>query len=128
MHPVDRPHAGRHDGMSRFERRVGPLDRLQLVEHGEEAAVVRRAPVAPGTLALLDDRVDAAAGTCGVGDGDQLRPAERLRRRLRFRRTDEQLLLTEFGGEVVDAGLDRAVEMADGVELLTPRDDVGRGP
>ena len=55
-HPVDRAHPGGDDRMGGLEGRIGGLDRLELLEDGEEPAVVRLAPVTAGAFALLDDR------------------------------------------------------------------------
>ncbi len=87
---------------------------------------MRRAPIAPGTLALLDDVLDRLAGCRRVDDRHQLRPAERVGAHLGLLRADEQPILADLVGQVDDAGLDRPVEVTDGVELLAPRDDVGR--
>ncbi len=115
--------------MGRLERRVGGLDRPQLVEHRQEAAVVRRAPVAAGALALLDDVLDGLTGGRRVDDRHQLAASRTTRAlSLGLLRADEQLLLADLVGQVDDAGLDRSVEVTDGVELLAPRDDVGRRP
>ena len=87
---------------------------------------MRRAPFAPGALALLDDVLDGLTGRRCVDDRHQLWPAERVGAHLGIARADEELLLADPVGQVDDAGLDRPVEVADGVELLAPRHDVGR--
>ena len=106
-------------------RRPGPpLDREVLVEDPQEAPEVGVAPLAARALALLDDRVDRALRRRQVGDRDELLPAEVLLGRLGVRRPDEQALGAEPAGEVLEAGLDRPVELADRVELLEMRDDL----
>ena len=82
------------------------------------------APLAPGALALLDDRVDRPPRGREVGHGDELLPAEVLLGRLGVRRPDEQALRAEPPVEVLEAGLDGPVELADRVELLEVRDDL----
>ena len=126
-HAIHRSHAGGHRRVGRLERRIGRLDRLQLLEDREEAAVVGVGPVAARALTLLHDVVDRLAGGGHVGDRHELRPAERVGGHLRVTRADEQAVLAELVGEVVEASLDRAVQVADGVELLAPGHDVGRG-
>jgi hypothetical protein len=126
MDAVDRAHAGADDRMRRLERRISRLDRPQLLEDCQEAAVVRLTPVAACSFALLDDVLDRLPGARRVGDGDELRPVECLGGRLCLARADEQLLFADLVGQVLDPCLDRAIEMADGVELLAPGDDVGR--
>ena len=100
------------------------LDREVLVEDPEQPPEVGVAPLAPGALALLDDRVDGALGRREVGDRDELLPPEVLLGRLGVRRPDEQALGAEPAGQVLQAGLDRPVELADRVELLQMRDDL----
>ena len=78
----------------------------------------------PRALALLDDRVDRPPRGCQVGDRDELRPAEVLLGRLGVRRPDEQALRAKAIGQVLQAGLDGPVELADRVELLQVRDDL----
>ena len=119
-----RSDVGRHDGPGGFEGRVRPLDREVLVQDPQQAPEVGVAPFAPRALALLDDRVDRALCRRQVGDGDELLPAEVLLGRLGVRRPDEQALGAKPAGEVLEAGLDRPVELADRVELLQMRDDL----
>ena len=118
------PDVGRHDGPGGFEVRVRPLDLEVLVEDPQQAPEVGVAPFAAGALALLDDRVDGPLCRRQVGDRDELRPAEVLLGRLGVRRADEQALGAKPLGEVLEAGLDRPVELADRVELLQVRDDL----
>ena len=119
-----RPDVGRHDRPGGLEARVRPLDLEVLVEDAQEAPEVGVAPLAAGPLALLDDRVDRPPRGREVGDRDELRPAEVLLGRLGVRRPDEQALRAEPLGEVLEAGLDGPVELADRVELLQVRDDL----
>ena len=119
-----RPDVGRHDRPGGLEARIRLLELEVLVEDAEEAPEVRIAPLAAGPLALLDDDVDGAPCGREVGDGDELRPAEVLLGRLGVRRPDEQALRAEPLVEVLQAGLDGPVELADRVELLELGDDL----
>ena len=117
------PDVGGYDGPGGLEAGVGPLELEVLVEDPEQAAEVRVAPFAAGALALFDDRVDGVLRRLEIGDRDELRPAEVLFGGLGVRRPDEQALRSESLGQELEAGLDRPVELADGVELLELRDD-----
>ncbi len=95
-----------------------------LVEDAQQATEVGVAPLATGSLALLDDGVDRLLRGSEVGDGDELRPPEMLRGGLRARGPDEQALRAEPLVQVLEARLDGPVELADGVELLQVGDDL----
>jgi hypothetical protein len=82
------------------------------------------APLPARALALLDDRVDRTLCGCEIGDRDELLPPEVLLGRLGVRRSDEQALRAKPIGQVLQACLDRPVELADRVELLQMRDDL----
>ncbi len=84
------------------------------------------APLAAGSLALLDDGVDRLPRRVEVGDGDELRPPEVLFGRLGVRGPDKEALRAKPLGQVFQACLDGPVELADGVELLQLRDDLVR--
>ena len=107
-----------------LEVRVCRLDRQVLVEDAQEAPEVGVAPLPAGPFALLDDRVDGQPRGGQVGDRDQLRPSEVLLGGLGVRRPDEQALRAEAPDQVLEAGLDRSVELADRVELLEMGDDL----
>jgi hypothetical protein len=80
--------------------------------------------VTAGAFALLQDLLDRALSAGQVGHGDQLRPAEMRRGRLRAGRTDEQPVLPTRLGEVREARLDRPVQVPDRREVLPPGHDV----
>ena len=66
-----------------------------LVEHAEKAAEVRVMPIAAGSFALLDDRLDRGLGGLEVMNRDQPRESEVLTGRLRRNRPDEQAVLAD---------------------------------
>jgi hypothetical protein len=79
------------------------------------------------SLALLEDRVERALGRRRVGHGDELGPPEIGARRLCAWRPDEQVALAELVSEVHQTLLDRAVQVADGCEVLQLGHDVAFG-
>ena len=115
---------GRRHGAGGLEVRVCPLQLQVLVEDAEKAPEVSVAPFPPGTLALLDDRVDGPLRRRDVGHANELGPPEVLLARLGIRRPDEQALRAKPLGEVLKAGLDGPVELTDRVELLQVGNDL----
>ncbi len=118
------PDVGRDDRPGGLEVRVRPLDLEVFVEDPQQAPEMGVAPFTAGPLALLDDRVDRTPRRLEVGHRDELRPAEMLLGRLGVRRPDEQAVRAQALGQVLEADLDRPVELADRVELLQLRDDL----
>ncbi len=80
-----------------------------------------RAPVAAGALALLDDLFHGRKRRREVGDRDELRPAEQLRRCLGPGRAHEDSPLAEPLGEAAQPIGDAPVQVPDGGELLSTR-------
>jgi hypothetical protein len=66
----------------------------------------------------------AAQRRVEVGDGDELRPAEQLRRGLGAGRPHEHSPLAEPGSQAAEAVGDAAVQVPDGGELLAARQDL----
>src|SRR5262245_40456797 len=78
------------------------------------------------TFALLDDRLNCRTRCLKIRDGDQLVEASDSGGNLRIGLSDEQLRFSELTGEPPEAVLDRAVEVADGKEILCRGDqDIG---
>ena len=78
-------------------------------------------------LALLEDRVERSLGRREIGHGHELGPVEVGARRLCQAAADEQVALAEFVGEVRQTVLDRAIQVADGCEVLQRGNDVALG-
>ena len=93
----------------------------------DELAEVRRLPMPARPLALLEDRVERSLGRREVGYGHELGPPEIGARRLCARRPDEQVALAELVSEVRQTLLDRAIQVADGCEVLQLGHDVAFG-
>src|SRR5262245_32823627 len=106
-------HGREKDRSCRREVRVRRSQLPVLVEDLDEVPEVGVLPLAPRPFSLLQDRVDCPMCRGEVGDGDEFLPVEVLARRLRSRRAGEQILLAELVRQMVDAVLDRAVEMPD---------------
>ena len=115
------PREGRHDRARRLECRIGGAQRVVLIPDREEAAVVGVLPMAASALALLDDLAHGPQRGVEIGDCDDLRPPEQLRRRLRAWRADEQRSLAKVVRQPRQPVLDPSVEMSDGEELLPAR-------
>jgi hypothetical protein len=75
-------------------------------------------PVAVGALALLDDQLDPGLGRGQVGDRGQLRPLEHLGGRLGLGRPDEHPALAVPLDQPLQAVLDPAVQVPDGLVVL----------
>ena len=117
-------HPGGNNGMGGLEIRVVTPHLQKLVEDALEAAEVGFVPIAPGTLALLDDLFDRTDGAGQVGHRHQLRPLKGARPDLGFGWSDEKPFLAHPLGEVGEALFDAPVEMSDRSEVLQPRSDI----
>jgi hypothetical protein len=120
-------HGREHHGADRIGRRIRREHLAVLLEDLDELAEVGRLPVPAGPLALLEDRVERLLSRGEIGHGHELRPVEVGARGLSARRPDEQVALAELVGEVRQAVLDRAIEVADRGEVLELGHDVALG-
>ena len=112
------PHIGRLDRSGRLEGGVDRSGRPVGLQQGDELAEVGVAPVAPGAFALFDDELDRGLGRGQVGDRGQLRPLEHLGGRLGVGRPDEHPVLAVALDEPLQAVLDAAVQVTDGLVVL----------
>ena len=112
------PHIGRLDRAGRLEGGVDRSGRPVGLQQGDELAEVGAAPVAAGALSLFDDELDRGLGRGQVGDRGQLRPLEHLGGRLGVGRPDEHPVLAVALDEPLQAVLDAAVQVTDGLVVL----------
>src|SRR5215212_9554198 len=118
-----RPHPCRRKRPRELEVGIPPLELEVLDQDPEEHAKVGVVSVAPGPLALLDDRLDRRMCRGEVGHRDQLGPPEVPHGGLGLWRSNEDSVLSVLLYQALEALFDPPVEMTNGGELLLVRHD-----
>ena len=118
---LHRAHNGGGHGMRGPEVRISRGQRPVLVEHLLEPPEVGARNVGRGPLPLLDDHLQHGQCRLQVVHRLQVRPAERISRRLRPGRSDEQPVLPQLLGKVAQCVTQRPVQLPLGQERLRTR-------